>query len=108
MPRPEILAQLKEAEAKVRAMLAEAEERRRQILAEGRRQALELRAAGEAEALQLGEATLQTARKEIAAKRAETLRAGEAAAAAMAAKARGRVETVKRYLLAEFERTIDA
>lgn len=108
MPRPEILAQLKEAEAKVRAMLAEAEERRRQILAEGRRQALDLKAAGEAEALRMGEATLQAARKEIAAKRAEILRAGEGAASTMVAQAREKVEAVKRYILAEFERTVDA
>ncbi len=108
MGKAEILVEIKKAEEQVRAMALGAEEKRKQLQAEGKRKALEIVDAGEAASRADEETKLAKARTDIAARRKVLLDQGGSNARLLASTARGKMDSAKEFVLAEFERAADA
>jgi len=103
-----ILQQIKIAEEKVRAVTKEAEEKRKQLQAEGKRRSIEKIESAEAALRKEIDSKMSEARSRVERRRKAMLDEGARRAESVAADARQKMGKAKEFVLAEFERAIDA
>ena len=108
MGKAEILHEIKAAEEKVRTMTSEAEEKRKQLQAEGKRKAIERIDSAESELRTRLDNQMAEARARIELKKKSLLGEGDKRADKLASDARRNMGKAKEFVLAEFERAVDA
>ncbi len=108
MGKAEILQQIKVAEEKVRTVTKEAEERRRQLQAEGKRKAVEKIDSADAALRNQIDSKVSEARSRVERRKKVLLDEGAKRAEELAANAHQRMGKAKEFVLAEFERAVDA
>jgi len=106
--KAEILQQIKVAEEKVRTVTKEAEEKRKQLQAEGRRKATERIDASDAALRREIDSKVSEARSRVERRKKALLDEGAKRAEELSANARQRMGKAKEFVLAEFERAVDA
>ena len=108
MGKADILDQIREAEEKVNATIKQAEEKRKALQAEGKRRALEKIETSESSLTKELEAKRATAMAQVETRKKKILEEGRRRAEALESNAKRSTVKVEAFVLAEFERAIDA
>jgi len=108
LEKGEILQQIRDAEEKVRTATKEAEDKRKQLQAEGKRKAIERIEAAEAMHRKELDSQITQAKSRIDSRKKALLEEGARKAQALQSSARQRMGKAREFVLAEFERAVDA
>ena len=108
MSKADILDQIRKTEEKVDATIKQAEEKRKALQAEGKRRALEKIESSEASLMKELEAKRVSTMAQVEARKKKILEEGKRRAEALESNAKRSTVKVEAFVLAEFERAIDA
>ena len=108
MSKADILSQIRKAEEKVEVAIKEAEDKRKALQAEGKRLALEKIGSSEASLTKELDARRASAMVQVEARKKKILEEGRRRAETLESNAKRSTVKVEAFILAEFERAVDA
>ncbi len=108
MARAEILSEIKRAEEEAKASVAQANEEKNRRISEAMALSREIIRKAEEEASQNAESLINEARKKIKEERGKIIEKGVAEAEDIKKNTRKNIAKATKFILAEFERSVDA